>query len=306
MGPLVPLATLFDASDGSEIPLPGALATGYGALRLPTPEGRPFVYGNFVETLDGVVALNSGGKQGGAEISGANENDHLVMGLLRSVADAVVVGAGTLRAVPRQLWTAEFVYPPLAEAYRELRARLGRDDPPLNVVVSGSGKLDPRLPVFASGKVSALIVTTREGARQIEQAAGGSLPASTRVEVASDEGDVSARGVLDAIQRVRPAERILVEGGPHLLGDFLAEKQLDELFLTLAPQVAGRDEKVERPGFVAGHTFAPGHQLWVRLVSVKRAQSHLFLRYAFEETQSAKRKTQATDRGPVPRSGPGH
>jgi riboflavin biosynthesis pyrimidine reductase len=45
---------------------------------------------------------------------------------------------------------------------------------------------------------------------------------------------------------------ILVEGGPLLMGDFFAERLLDELFLTLAPQIAGRDGSVERPGFVAG------------------------------------------------------
>src|SRR5262249_24885998 len=164
--------------------LPGALATAYGALRLPTPAGRPFVYGNFVETLDGVVALNSGGKQGGAEISGAHEDDHLGVGLLRSGADAVGVRAGGLRPGP----------PAPARGARPSHVsgpRRGGAAPPLNVVVTGSGKLDPQLPVFASGKVSALIVTTREGARQIEQVAGSSLPASTQVEVASGEGDVS-------------------------------------------------------------------------------------------------------------------
>src|SRR5262249_8604648 len=121
-------------------------------------------------------------------------------------------------------------------------------------------------------------------------AAAGSMPASTRVEVASGEGDVSARGVLDAIRRVRPAERILVEGGPHLLGDFVAERQLDALLLTLGPDVAGREGKVGRPGFGGGHTFARERPLWGRLVSVKRAESHLFLRYAFESSQNAKRK----------------
>jgi riboflavin biosynthesis pyrimidine reductase len=74
---------------------------------------------------------------------------------------------------------------------------------------------------------------------------------------------------------------VLVEGGPHLMGDFLAARLLDELFLTVAPQVAGRDEKIERPGFAAGHRFAPNNPIWGRLVSVKRAESHLFLRYSF-------------------------
>ena len=66
-----------------------------------------------------------------------------------------------------------------------------------------------------------------------------------------------------------------------LMGDFFAEQALDELFLTLAPQIAGRDGQAERPGLVMGKQFAPEHPLWGTLVSVKRAGSHLFLRYAF-------------------------
>ena len=72
-----------------------------------------------------------------------------------------------------------------------------------------------------------------------------------------------------------------MEGGPHLLGDFFAEGLLDELFLTLSPQVAGRNGTAARPGFVAGRIFAPDRPLWATLVGVKRGESHLFLRYAF-------------------------
>jgi riboflavin biosynthesis pyrimidine reductase len=64
---------------------------------------------------------------------------------------------------------------------------------------------------------------------------------------------------------------------PRLLGDFLGAGCLDEQFLTLAPQLAGRDETVDRPGLVAGRLFATATPLWATLVSVKRAGSHLFL-----------------------------
>ena len=95
-------------------------------------------------------------------------------------------------------------------------------------------------------------------------------------------GAIKAREILEAVSRVRQCEMILVEGGPVLMGDFFAERYLDELFLTLAPQVAGRDGSVERPGFVAGRRFAPDSPLWGTLIGVKRAGSHLFLRYAFD------------------------
>ena len=79
----------------------------------------------------------------------------------------------------------------------------------------------------------------------------------------------------------------MTEGGPRLMGDFLAEKQLDELFLTLAPQIAGLDDATERPGLVAGKTFAPHQTLWGTLRGIKQGGSHLFLRYSFESATAA-------------------
>jgi hypothetical protein len=86
------------------------------------------------------------------------------------------------------------------------------------------------------------------------------------------------------------------EGDPKLLTAFETEcrggpdcrlsQVVDELFLTLAPQIAGRDTSTERPGLVTGQHFAPEHSLWGTLVSVKRAGSHLFLRYAFETKET--------------------
>ncbi|HEX5502098.1 MAG TPA: hypothetical protein VFW96_05715, partial [Thermomicrobiales bacterium] len=75
--------------------------------------------------------------------------------------------------------------------------------------------------------------------------------------------------------------------GPRLLGAFIAERRLDELFLTLAPQVAGRDGSVTRPGFVAGQLFAPERPVWATLLSVRRGGDHLFLRYGFDADRAA-------------------
>ena len=74
---------------------------------------------------------------------------------------------------------------------------------------------------------------------------------------------------------------ILVEGGPRLLGDFYAERLVDEQFLTLAPQIAGRDAGDRRLSLVMGKTFAPRNALWGTLIDVRRGSSHLFLRYSF-------------------------
>ncbi len=233
---------------------------------------------NFVSTLDGVVSLGRPGQSGGSEISGANPPDRALMGLLRAVADAVVVGAGTFRAVPGHVWTPERIYPPFAAAYAELRARLGLAENPLNVIVTARGDLDLTRRVFSSGQVPVLVVTTPNGAAQLRQQA---IPPRVQIAEAPGFGDLTPTVILEAIGRVQPTRVVLVEGGPRLLGDFLAARALDELFLTLAPQVAGRAAAVERPGLVAGREFAPDHPLWGSLADARRAASHLFLRYTF-------------------------
>lgn len=272
------LDTLYDVAPGVDLPLPPELAALYGHLRFPAHPGRPHTVANFVATLDGVVSLGASGQGGGGEISGFEARDRMVMGLLRAAADAVVVGAGTLRSVPEHLWTAEYIYPPLADAYGRFRRGLGKLEPPLNVVVTAGGGIDFDWPVFRSGRVPALVVTTGAGAQRL---AGRPRPEGVRVAAVADTGEVSARATLDAVRRARPSRIILVEGGPHLLGGFLADECLDELFLTIAPQVAGRAAGDERPGLVAGQLLAPGRPRWSTLVGVKRGGSHLFLRYAF-------------------------
>ncbi len=208
---------------------------------MPRHTARPHVIGNFVTSLDGVVSLGIPGKAGGGEISGFNPHDRMVMGLLRAAADAVVIGAGTLRASsPDHVWTADYIYPPLADAYRELRAALGKPEPPLNVVVTGSGDIDLDRRLFRSGAVPSLIVTTAAGAERL-QVRDRDLPPSARVEVVAEAAPLCARAVLDAVGRTRKSELVLIEAGPRLMSDFFAERLLDELFLTLAPQVAGRD-----------------------------------------------------------------
>ena len=114
------------------------------------------------------------------------------MGLLRATADAVVIGAGTLRASsPDHVWTADYIYPPLADAYRELRMALGKPEPPLNVVVTGSGDIDLDRCLFRSAAVPSLIVTTTAGARCLRDR---DLPPSARVEVAAGPSAFRASG----------------------------------------------------------------------------------------------------------------
>ncbi len=278
---LTPLETWLDRAPGPDLPLPPDLLRLYGPLRMPGHPHRPHVVSNFVTSLDGVVSLGVPGHEGGKAISGDNPHDRMVMGLLRAVADAVVIGAGSLRDAGRHLWTAEEICPPLAEPYRRLRRELGRVGPPRLVIVTARGKVDFGARVFRSGEVPVLVLTTAEGAKRLEE---GGLSSTVSVRVLAEGGSLSAASILGAIAGAEPGERILIEGGPHLTGSLLAAGAIDELFLTLAPQVAGRAGGAERLGLVAGQLFAPEQPLWARLVGIKRGGDHLFLRYALGGT----------------------
>lgn len=270
---LSPLQDLFDSTSGAALPLPAELARIYGSLRLPTFTDRPYVSSNFVSSLDGVVALGEPGT-GGNEISGGSREDRLVMGLLRAVADVIIVGAGTLRAFPRHVWTPEAIYRPMAEPYQRLRVATGRTGPALTAIVTASGTLDPTLPVFTDGP--AVVVTTEDGARRL------SAPPALRVLVAGSGPTLRASEILEAL-RPPAGSHILLECGPTLMSRFVEEQAVDELFLTLAPQLAGRAPGDERTGVVTGVPFLPDRPRWAQLVGLKRCDSHLFLRYRFEK-----------------------
>lgn len=283
---LAPLETLFDPDRGIALPLPSELAKLYGRLQFPVHNGLRYVISNFVTTLDGVTTLGDPRHAGGGDISGSNQHDQMVMGLLRAVADAVVIGAGTLRVSPRHLWTAEYIYPALSDAYKDLRRALNKPESPLNVIVTSRGEIDPSLPVFQSQKIPALIVTTADGVSRISER---KLSSSVSLVTATNDPRLGAAEILGVVEKAcnNPGALVLVEGGPQLMAHFFAERVLDEQFLTLAPQVAGRDDSVRRPGLVDGKILAPEDPVWGRLVGVKRATDHLFLRYAFKKTQSS-------------------
>jgi riboflavin biosynthesis pyrimidine reductase len=264
---------------GKMLPLPPGLERLYGSLRMPLPRSRPHVYSNFVTTLDGVVSLNEKGHASGGDISGFSAPDRMVMGLLRAIADVVIIGSGTLEVDRRHVWTAEAIFPALADDFRKLAHALGRRETPLNVIVSGSGDIDPGLPIFTSGKVRALVITTAAGAKRLRK---NGAPASVEIRALPGKGKaIAASAILGEVSRATGARRILVEGGPRLLGDFYAERLLDEQFLTLAPQIAGRDTGDRKLSLVMGKAFAPGAPLWGTLVDARRDASHLFLRYSF-------------------------
>jgi riboflavin biosynthesis pyrimidine reductase len=274
-----PLQTLLQAAGGRRLPLPPGLTRLYGDFRLPRPHSGFYVYSNFVSTLDGVVSLQVKGHSGGGDISGFSAQDRMVMGLLRAAADAVIVGSGTLAADPDHLWTPEGICPELKDDFRRLDAAMRKPGAALNVIVSASGSLNLRLPVFSSGTVPAMVITTARGAKQLLK---HKVPDSLRVHaIRRRAGEIAAHEILEIVGRTIVGKRILVEGGPRLLGTFYKERLLDEQFLSLAPQLSGREIGDARMSLVMGETFAPDDSRWGKLLDVRAGRRLLFLRYAF-------------------------
>ena len=276
-----PIELLWDAGSSSRGPrrggeLPTELAARFGAdLVIPLHPGRSTVIANFVSTLDGVVALDRTGATGGREVSGAFEPDRFVMGLLRATADAVLVGAGTVRASRSGDWTPGRIHPPSAEAFARWRRDIGLSIAPTTVIVTASGELPVDRLRTADPRISLLVVTTERGSGRLSGATrGGGLEV-----VAVSAGDtVPPEALLDLLD-ARGLGLVLSEAGPTLFGELLAAHAVDELFLTVAPQLAGRAETHPRLGLVEGTGFAPTGAPWGGLRRVMRSGDHLFLRY---------------------------
>jgi riboflavin biosynthesis pyrimidine reductase len=261
--PGVAIDRLFEASELPRTPLPEELERMYGG---PFGLAPQVVFGNFVASIDGVAAI-AGTKMSSAAISGSAPADRFVMGLLRTFAEAVVIGSTTLREHPGP-WTAERAFPDAASHFSEARRMLALAKMPTLVVVTGSGDLPPGHPALSD----AIVVTTLSGARRLAETS-----VSCREVVAvADTGEVDPQIVVNTL-RTRGFERILAEGGPRLMGSMLEASLVDELFLTISPKLVGGGP--DRPPFTDG---AQGLSLdsSARLLSARRAGDYLLLRYA--------------------------
>ena len=181
------------------------------------PEGRPCFRFNFIASADGAVSFN--GRSG--ELG--NDADRRVFALLRSTADSILVGAGTVRAegYAGELLTAE------AQSWR---SRHGLAAHPGIAVVSGSLDLDPEF--FQRAPVRPLVITAAAAPESrrtaLEQVADVVVAGERTVDPGQAAAALASRG----------HRRVLCEGGPHLFGSFQAAGLVDELCLTLAPVVA--------------------------------------------------------------------
>jgi riboflavin biosynthesis pyrimidine reductase len=267
-----PFDVLAEEAGLRSVELPPELARTYGG-DLGFEESC--VYANFVATLDGVVAIPAL-PSSNEVINGGSDADRFLMGLLRAFADAVLVGAGVLRASPRGTWRAERIYPPAAGAYGALRERLGLPPAPEVAVLTGSGSIDPEHPVLAG---RALVLTGEAGAARL----AGKLPAAAALVSLGSEQHFDGAAIVDAL-RERGHRRILSEAGPHAFGTLLEAGRVDELFLTTSPFLAGDAGAGSRLRLVETADLEP--LVGARLLSVRRHGDHLFTRYAVEHSAS--------------------
>ena len=160
MAVVAPSGARFEALIQAESPagptrggLTDALRERYGGdLWVPLHTDRPTVIANFVSALDGVVSFQTPDAMGGGEVSGFFEPDRFVMGLLRSLANVVLVGAGTMRATPKHRWVPAHVSRAFADDFAQLRSRLGLPAQPTTAILTASGDIELGHPgVMSSG-----------------------------------------------------------------------------------------------------------------------------------------------------------
>lgn len=187
------------------------------AYAYPRTDG-PWLRANMVSTLDG-AAQHDGRSQ---PIS--CESDMRIFGTLRGLADVVIAGAETVRQEGYRPARAR-------DAFAARRAAAGQTPAPAVAVVSGSLDLDFSLPLFVSPLVPTLVLT---GAGAPPDRIATARKAGAEVVIAGEGSRVDpARAVAELADRGH--RRLLTEGGPRLLGQFVARDVLDELCLTLAP-----------------------------------------------------------------------
>jgi riboflavin biosynthesis pyrimidine reductase len=257
------LERLFESPSLPAFELPARLAETYGGT---LGIDKPSVFANFVASVEGTVAL-PGERESGRIISLASRADRFVMGLLRGFADVILIGAGTYAKARRALWTPAHICPELEPDFAELRQRLQLAPQPRLAIVSGSGKLDP-----GPALEQALVLTTQTGEAELRR----SLPSSAEVVVLPGER-LGAEPVMRHLRQNR-FERILSEGGPQLFGELVRARVVDELFLTVSPQLFGRSAGDGKKAIIDGVDMDAAA---LELTSLRRHGSHLFTRYSF-------------------------
>jgi riboflavin biosynthesis pyrimidine reductase len=189
------------------------------------PEALPsrWVRGNMIASLDGGATTD--GTSGGL----GGPGDRAVFAVMRQLADVVLVGAGTVRA--ENYSGAQF-----SPAQRQARQRRGQSEVPPIAVLTNSAMLDHDAKLFTRTEVPPLILTCTDAVGDATRRLGSvaeiidaSGPRPDRADAAAALKALADRGLL----------RVLVEGGPGILGLLIEHDLLDELCMTVAPVLVG-------------------------------------------------------------------
>jgi riboflavin biosynthesis pyrimidine reductase len=206
--------------------------------------GSSWVRGNMVESVDGAAALD--GRSGG--LSG--DADKAVFRILRSQADVVLAGSGTV--------TSEH-YRPAQTSAMVPGLRAGRPATPPIAVITGSLDLDLSASLFTEAPADArtIVITTEKAPSDRRKAA-----AEVADVVVAGAESVDLAEAVDALA-ARGLRRVLCEGGPHLLAQFAAAGRLDELCVTISPLLAAGDAGriLAGPALAGGLSLSLGHVL---------------------------------------------
>jgi riboflavin-specific deaminase-like protein len=211
-------------------------------------EERPHVAMNFAATLDGRATI-----EGRSGPIGSATDTAMLLGL-RTRFDAVMIGAGTMRAERYGRVVAD-------QARRERRERLGLPHDPLLVIVSGRLDLPWDAPLFSEGGRVLIFTASEEEPPEVE--------ASLRV--VRHEGQVEMTEALRYLRRERGIRALLCEGGPRLHSELWSLGLVDELFLTMAPKLTGAG-----PSILEGELPAPTS---LQLAWLLEQDGELFGRY---------------------------
>jgi riboflavin biosynthesis pyrimidine reductase len=213
---------------------------------------------NMLSTADGRATL--AGRSGAI---GGQADKELFHGL-RTAVDAVMAGAGTVRAERYGRIVRD-------ERRREIRRERGLAEEPLACIVSGRLALSSEIPLLADPDARVAIVT----------ASTASLPHECCAHIeyvrAARAGVLDLPGAMSELRERLGVRTLLCEGGPHLNSHLLADGLVDELFLSLSPKLAGGGATSETLRILNGPELDP--PIALELVTALEHESHLFLRY---------------------------
>ena len=237
----------------------------YEELELP-PAGRregarPYVVINTVSSVDGRTTME--GKAAGI----GSTTDRRTMRTLRSKVDAVMIGAGTLRAE---------------------KLSLGLDGPddlpqPLAIIVTGSGEVPLEEHLVVEEGQEVLILLSDAARRGVFERLRALAPVMKAP--ADSTGAVDLARSLLALEARCGVGSLLVEGGPGLNHALISHNLVDELFLTVAPQLLGGSAEWSLT-LLRGPTLPARDRPTLDLVSIHLADGELFLRYSIPRTPS--------------------